>query len=53
MNQAMQQLVSIADHVQALMLMLFQGLSQSAFQVCFVQMVHGSLPEVGPLKMVA
>jgi hypothetical protein len=40
-----QQLVSIADHIQPFMLMLFQRVSQSGFQLCFSQVVHGFLRE--------
>jgi len=32
-NQAVQQLIGIADHVQPLMLMLFQGVPQFGFQL--------------------
>jgi hypothetical protein len=35
LNQAMQQLVRIADHIQPFMLMLSQRESQSGFQLCF------------------
>jgi hypothetical protein len=33
LNQAVQQLVSVADHIQPFMLMLSQRVSQSGFQL--------------------